>query len=467
MKKIIYLTECLLLTGALCWSCSDDDNDGDSGNGGVVLDKDTQTEQVVYANDKGINDEGIKFTTQGPWKAEVEEVISKADAITAKTVEWLTLSQYSGDQAGDYTITLTLKQNFTGKTRKAIIRIICGDTEITITVEQKAKKEDGVELRRVKSVNFIENYGTGYAEYEGNSGEKVTYTYSYDEQGRVAKVVEHWDKSDTEKITNTYLFDYHIVGEVSVDCHHEYNGQESESEKYLLTLNEQGNVVNIKGNDDYNDSDINIGYTEDGRLGKLWEDKGSRRYEKYFYTDGLLTKAEFSEEGYKPEIQEFNVDQLYPNRYSATGTNIDFNAFLFAIGENDIEAILLQIGLLGKCSDCLMEIGGYSDTDEAASVTQHYTEPGKVYYETKKYIEWPEEENVLPVKYEFDSDKYVTKFSYEDTYELRETSYEIHVGYELEDPHNPHSGYKYTIERIYDKLLRSEKNTYTYTVVYE
>jgi len=467
MKKIIYFAECLLLAGALCWSCSDDDNDDDSGNGGVVLDKDTQTEQVVYANDKGTNDEGIKFTTQGPWKAEVEEVISRAEATTAKTVEWLTLSQYSGDQAGDYTITLTLKQNFTGKTRKAVIRIICGDTEIIITVEQKAEKEDGVKLRRVKSVNFTETYGTGYAEYEGNKGEKATYTYFYDEQGRVAKVVEHWDESDSEKKTNTYLFDYHIVGEITVDRHHKYNGQESESEKYLLTLNEQGNVVNIKGINDYDDPNIKIGYTEDGRLGKLWEDKDISWYEKYFYTDGLLTKAEFFEEGYEPEIQEISVDQLYSHRYSATGTNIDFNAFIFGIGENDIEAILLQIGLLGKCSDCLMEIGGYSDYDMAYSERQRYTEPDKVYYETRKYIKWPEEKTVLPVKYEFDNDKYVTKFSYQDPYELWEESYEIHVGHELENPHEPYWGYRYTVKTIYDKRLSSEKNTYTYTVVYE
>lgn len=34
---------------------------------------------------------------------------------------------------------------------------------------------------------------------------------------------------------------------------------------------------------------------------------------------------------------------------------------------DDIEAILYQIGLLGKGSDCLMEIGGYSENDEFAS----------------------------------------------------------------------------------------------------
>ncbi len=485
MKKIIYLAGCLLLAGTLCWSCSDDgggdDGNGNgngSGNGGVVLDKGTQTEQVVYANDKGGKDEGIKFTTQGPWKAQVEEVTTKADQAVAKIVDWLVLSQYSGDKAGDYTITLTLKQNFTGKTRKAEIRIICGNTVITITVEQKAEKEDGVKLKRVKSVDFEETYGAGYAEYTGESCDEAVYTYSYDEQGRVAKVVEKRDVSGTERETITYMFDYHIVGEITVSQYSESfyvdgSGQQHKSEsneKYILTLNEQGNVVNIKKNDDYDNTDTKVGYTEDGRLGKLSEDTdkyGYNWYEQYFYTDGLLTRAEFFESGDSTDVQEFKLDELYPNRYPATGTNIDFNAFIFEIGADDIEPILYQIGLLGKGSDCLMEIGGYSDQSEWVSEVPIYREPNIVIPCVKKYVKWPEEEIVLPVKYEFDGDKNVTKFSYEDPYELWEHSYEIHVGDELEEPENPDRGYKHTVKTIYNKKLHNEKNLYTYTVVYE
>lgn len=481
MKKIIYLAGCLLLIGALCWSCSDEGGDDDgngSGNGGIVLDKGTQTEQVVYANDKGGKDEGIKFTTQGPWKAEVEEVTAKSVQAVAKTVDWLALNQYSGDKAGDYTIVLTLKQNFTGKTRKAEIRIICGNTVITITVEQKAEKKDGVKLKRVKSVNFEETYGAGYAELSGESRDETTYTYFYDEQGRVAKVVEKWSILGTEKETITYMFDYHIVGEITVNQHNESfymdgSGQQHKSEsdeKYLLTLNGQGNVVNIKKNDDYDNADTKVGYTEDGRLGKLSGDTdtyGYNWFEQYFYTDGLLTKAKFFESGDSTDVQEFKVDELYPNRYPATGTNIDFNAFIFEIGADDIEPILYQIGLLGKGSDCLMEIGGYCDQSEWARRNPIYGEPNQVIPYVERYVKWPEGETALPVGYEFNGDKNVTKFSYEDPYELWEHSYEIHVGDELEEPGNPYSGYKYTSKEIYNKKLYNEKNLYTYTVVYE
>ena len=312
MKKIFYYVSALLLAGALSWSCSDDDNDGgDGGNGkgGIVLDKGTQTEQVVYANDKSGKNEGIKFTAQGPWKAEVKEVSTKADAAAAPTVDWLALSQYSGDKAGDYTITLTLKQNFTGKTRKAEIRIICGDTVITITIEQKAEKEDGKKLRRVESVTYRETYGDGYKEVSHENDFEQTYTYSYDEQGRVARVdiVQNDAVSGAKVESSTYRFDYHIVGEITVDHHREYyyvdgNGQkheDSSDEKYFLTLNEQGNVVRIKESDDYDEGDTQIGYTADGRLAKLGEenDKGGYSwYDKFYYTDGLLTKESFGKD---------------------------------------------------------------------------------------------------------------------------------------------------------------------------
>ena len=229
-------------------------------------------------------------------------------------------------------------------------------------------------------------------------------------------------------------------------------------------------MVNINESDDYDETDTKAGYTEDGRLGKLWEDTdkdGYEWYEKFFYTDGLLTKFEIYESGYDAEVQEFKVDELYPNRYPAAGTNIDFNAFLFEVGMYDIEAILYQIGLLGKGSDCLIEIGGYSENDESASPAPWYTEPGKVYKKTEKRIKYPEGEIALPVKYEFDGDKYVTKFSYEDPYELYEHYYEIHVGYELVKPNNPDMGYQYEVKNEKWTKLRDEKNTYTYTVTYE
>ena len=71
------------------------------------------------------------------------------------------------------------------------------------------------------------------------------------------------------------------------------------------------------------------------------------------------------------------------------------------------------------------------------------------------------------MKYEFDGDKYVTRFSYAEPYEVFEHYYEIHVGHELRDPYSPEQGYKYEIKNEKWTKLSDERNTFTWTVTYE
>ena len=484
MKKN-YLAGCLLLAGTLFVSCSDNNNGNEPDKGNVVLDKDTKTELVLSANDKGEKNEGIRFTTQGPWKATVEEVDTKANT----TIDWLTLSQYSGDKAGSYTITLTLNENQTGKTRKAAIHITCGDTTITITVEQQAGKEeekpgkdDEVTLKKVKSVTLTSTYGNGHASEINAEGCNSAYTYSYDEKGRIITIVENFAYRNIEKGTNTYTFDYRTANEISMNILQKtfyQGGAEPERDKsYLLTLNEQGYVTTLKTQTDtkapiakeYNEGRcIKASYTKDNRLEKIWSDKNDWS-NSLFYQDGLLTKAEIYEKDYGVEIQEFTIQELYPNRYPAIGTNIDLNAFIVSIGEEDAESILYQIGLLGKGSDCLMETTNVIDDEYDLEVGggKIYSEPNKVYPHIKTYTIYPDEKTYrLPIIYEFDNDKHVKSFSYDCPYELWENSYEIHVGNELVNPNQPELGYKSTYKPIYNKKLRDEKDTYTYTVTYE
>lgn len=114
----------------------------------------TQTTQVVYA-DEVTNQGGISFTALSDWTATVTEVATEAATKAASgKVEWLELSAYSGGP-GEYTLTLTLIENLTGKDRKATIEIRCGNDVITITVEQKATTEAGKLLPRKKSVWFV------------------------------------------------------------------------------------------------------------------------------------------------------------------------------------------------------------------------------------------------------------------------------------------------------------------------
>ena len=468
MKKN-YLVGLLFLVGTLCWSCSDDDDSGNAPKD-IVLDEDTHTEQVVYADQKGVKNEGIKFTTLGAWTAEVVEVSTTTVATADSKVDWLTLSQYSGDKAGDYTIALTLKQNFTGKPRKAEIRILCAETVITIIVEQKAEKENGVMLKRVKSAKFVETLGDFFASEEETS-DNCTFTYTYDEQGRVAKVVQSWEDE-----ASSYLFDYRVAGEITVNELNKDFSSSSEYDyykcEYVLTLNKQGYVEDIKRdrlNESSDISDIKVSYTQDGRLAMFADAQRIKDYyNKFFYTDGLLTKTEEKVYGY-PYVYDavYDIKKVYPNRYPANVANIDFNAFLLGDRGLDVEmpSLLSQIGLLGKGSDCLMEMWE-NDYDYNMAHIDGYYEPGIVLKQSEKIIKF-REDGMSPVKYEFDGDKYVIEFSCTTPYEVYNHEYEIHVGHELKKPDAPYFGYKYEVKNEKWTKLSDESNTFTWTMTYE
>ncbi len=170
----------------------------------VVLKDGAQTSQTIYADETKGKNEGIEFTTTGPWTAEVTEVATRA---TDNGVDWLKLNQYSGDKAGDYTLTLTLKENLTGVDRKATIKIICNSTVITISVEQKGKKEDGTipEFLSGKLLSKIQ-YTTEYDDNNGNeSSGKSEISLTYDEQNRVIKISDIDGYGDEYIYTYTYL----------------------------------------------------------------------------------------------------------------------------------------------------------------------------------------------------------------------------------------------------------------------
>lgn len=432
----------------------------------IILEEGTATDQIINA-DAATLDKGITFTTKGPWRAEVEEVGTKA----ATETNWLTLSRYSGDKAGDYTITISIEPNLTGKSRKAVIRIICGSTTITITIEQSAEKETDPKTKRVKSVSYKEVFGTTYTKEYSTPEIGTSYTYSYDQQGRVAKVIWHNRQTENREKIRTYTFDYRIVGEISMNYEYEsvYGSSIDSKDSYtlILSLNDRGNVTKVKDRINETDS-LQIKYTQDARLSEVRRKKYDNEdwCEKLYYTDGLLTKYEVlsNTSSVDNDIQEFDVNTLYPHRYPNGGTNIDFNAFLFSLGTSSYEAILMQIGLLGKGSDCLMELTG-RDYGKLYSPVPKYQEPGKVHKITKTIIEFPSE--YYDINYEFDGDKNVTKFSYTTPYEVYELYYENHVGHELQDPDYPEMGYKFERKNEKKTKLRDEENVCTYTVTYE
>lgn len=162
------------------------DKDG-NGDENLVLTGGTQQVQTVYA-DQTQKSGSINFTAKAAWTATVGAVTTKAPI---HQPDWLELSAYSGG-AGDFSLTMTLQPNLTGSDRKAEIRIVCGDTVITIVVEQKGTKEDGTvpgadtakkRITRIRQDNYY--YGTS-VEYDGTE----TYDFYYDGGDRVVKIVQ-------------------------------------------------------------------------------------------------------------------------------------------------------------------------------------------------------------------------------------------------------------------------------------
>lgn len=157
-------------------SCSNDDGD---------IKMQTPTQQTLYADATNVTDV-IRFVASDSWKASVSPS-SRADG-----VDWLTLSAYSGG-IGENSISITLTVNTTGEDRKADIIITTGDTTITITIEQKATKEDGTKPSVTTDGNLItkivqQNYYKSGGKLE-DDGED-TYEFSYDSSNRLVKIVQ-------------------------------------------------------------------------------------------------------------------------------------------------------------------------------------------------------------------------------------------------------------------------------------
>ncbi len=140
MKRFYRLLCTLLIAGAVvATACSENGTDDapkevefDSGTKDQTVYADTETETET-AND-------INFTAKAAWTATVTALQTKAEG--GSEVEWLTLDKYSGE-AGKFSLKMSIQPNYTGKTRKAQIEIVCGDTSIRIIIEQKGTNKDG------------------------------------------------------------------------------------------------------------------------------------------------------------------------------------------------------------------------------------------------------------------------------------------------------------------------------------
>ena len=202
-NKLSFLLSVVCLWGVILVSgCSEKDETPTN----LTLKEGTQTTQVVYA-DEVTNQGGISFTALSDWTATVTEVATEASTKAASgKVEWLELSAYSGGP-GEYTLTLTLIENLTGKDRKATIEIRCGNDVITITVEQKATTEAGEtpapkekRLARYEITNSSSLYPDSYTKSIGE--------LTYNENGKLAALKTISYQGDTQGYLTERIYQF-------------------------------------------------------------------------------------------------------------------------------------------------------------------------------------------------------------------------------------------------------------------
>lgn len=192
MRKI--LLQLMLLPLLILSACSDDDK----GDPTIIIAKDQQN-QTAFADD---TDKTIRFTATQDWRTEVDYTGTKA------TEPWVTLDPPSGE-AGEVTVSVTLGKNFTGVNRRAVIKIICGGTTITVIIEQKAETENGEipdeqpdlpepgphpDARRIVEVRTYED------------GDYRVF-FNYDDKGRITKYYMRENGSEQNIYEYTYVYE--------------------------------------------------------------------------------------------------------------------------------------------------------------------------------------------------------------------------------------------------------------------
>ena len=224
------------------------------------------TNQTVYADETAsAENPQVKFSTTGPWHTEVEDATESKAAAAA---DWVTLSRTSGDAAGDYTLEITLSVNYTGADRKALIRIVCGETVVTITIVQKGVTEAGEQP--VPDPNVP---GTGKAAKEiityGSVPAGTIDTHSWfecDDQGRIVQT-SYMEDGDSEPFVEQKLV--------------------YEANRLILTAYDEMVEVKPDGSSESHVVELVSHYEmEDGRLVKGLESDGEPNRDTWTYDEG-------------------------------------------------------------------------------------------------------------------------------------------------------------------------------------
>lgn len=290
MRKILSVMMIGMIAAGFM-ACDDDEKEQ---SGSIVISND-QLNQTAWADDQ---DKTIQFVAAESWYSKVDfSSHSKADSIGDST-PWLTLDPENGG-AGNVTVKVNMAKNLTGKDRSATIRILCGSSVSTISVQQKGTTEDG----NVPDAETSDSTALMVREIvQYDEGVPYSIVFNYDGQKRVSDyscyVVTDSSKQLEYKTTLTYSGNQ-ITRTIESFC----DGYESGTWIYTI---ENGRVVSGRDQSENFDGDIwrydslgnmslyveqfSIAQQEVDSVGNVWEGEETidSTLTYYFWNDGVI-----------------------------------------------------------------------------------------------------------------------------------------------------------------------------------
>lgn len=331
----------LSLMGAIAFIACSDDNGGEEGKD-IQLAPGTSKDYTIFADEtSGTPSEGISFTTTGPWRATVAE--TRADVSEGSS--WVTVSPDHGDAAGDYTITIALEVNTTGKDRRATVMIECGGTKITITVEQKGTTEEGEipddsDEPAVPARQLISEMKFYSKKNPDKSYSNIKLTY--DDQNRITKWQEE-SMDEGYRDARTITFEYggdvvHISSDASSDDPDDPN-------TYTAYLNKNGFVTRTEGP---GRDATTYEYDSENRLVRMVQ---ATEWQEYVWKDGNLTEIKYGNDDGETNVTRYTY-------YEELANKENFDIFYDRISWDEELAIAGLTGI--PCRNLLHEERGES-----------------------------------------------------------------------------------------------------------
>lgn len=413
------------------------------GDGQLIIDpvKDALLEQTVGS--ETLSAEGVSFTTTGAWTSQVVPSTKGSQPM------WVSITPDHGDEAGTYTITISLEANDTGEDRKADIIITCGNQKITITITQVATEdvpaggEEDDSKPSLKCVSKIDYLYTDKA-YEGSNNEHYTLTYRYDEKNRVVRLEELCDSDDSYDYERWYEFDYTISDLVAVSKTYKSGGDDSHRSDAEFDVSfENGRAKEAVLRSEYEDlgytSKYTFAYDNYGYLVEMAshsKDLGVTGHAGFRYTDGLLSAIVDGGN----EAMPLDVESFYTNRYPNDKSNVDMNIFLIN-GTPELytlQNVLLSLRMCGKWGDCYVEIGGGGIEEYFNSPLEYVNDPN--YIEHVSTTRTKINNGLWNAVYQFDNDGCPTKISYDVIYDVFNLEYDKVADTSESFPFNPNKG---------------------------